>query len=142
MDPTYKIVFTQEVGSILLEIMERYNLLETDDDFMTKLENHTPLRGEVIRLGVENIAAGLKSNDDLVSVIEKETKCAHDVAQQAAKDVIEKILPFAKKKENVTLPAIKPQIPNENSLKIPAKSPESKPTKVKSGPDSYREEIK
>lgn len=92
-----QIVFSIDTAPVVFEILQKYNLKESDDQVLEKLEKGQPLQPEIILLAVENIVLEKMTEMGLLSFLQQSLPASPQISQNIAKDIKEKLLPMARK---------------------------------------------
>lgn len=143
-----KMVFLGDTLPIISEILKKYELEDTDEDILGKIEQGKPcLLGGIIFDIVIEVVQGKISKKDLVSSLQKYLDIPKEKAKNIAKDIEERLLVLVKKapKEKTEIPEKPPA--TKKPLKIEktpiVEKPEIPPEKRETPeePDVYREPI-
>jgi hypothetical protein len=152
-----RIIYPDNVSSIITRLMEKYGLKETEENFLDKLlQGEMPTGGKVARIIAEVVENNF-SLEEISSIIEQDLNLSKNDAYKFAEDIKKEILDFVKKvsleetpeekiiEENKFIPQrIKSVIQKETSPKEKKTSSlltEKKEIKKSSSPDEYREPV-
>lgn len=91
------VIFSDATGPIISEILQKYQLEETDDETFKKLESGELLQGEIILNIVEEIILGKISQKDLPSLLGTRLNIKKETGENLARDIEAKLLVIAKK---------------------------------------------
>jgi hypothetical protein len=126
-DNNQKVVFLEETSPIISEILQKYNLEETDEEILEKEigENPSLLNGEIVlNIAIEIIKEKI-STKDLPDLLQKRLNIPPKTAVELTKDLETKLLVFAKKitarepeTEEKTTPVVAPVKPIEIGIKM------------------------
>ncbi len=157
-----KIVFLGDTSPIVFGMLDKYNLRETNDEAVRKIEEGKFLNAGLILDITKRTALGIISKEGLISIIENELKVSKETAEQLSKDIENELLSIAEvvseneyEKSESTLsfpektPAASMERPTfvkkpKDIYVLPKKYPQGRQEKNKNyskGPDSYRESI-
>ncbi len=153
------VVFSEDTAPVILEILRKYDLEETDDETFEKLEKDIPLRGEAILNIVEEITLGVTSTQELTSSLQKNLNVPKEIAEKLTEDIRKKLLVLAQRvpkedlelEEEITEEVILPQektpyvfpktsiTENLSIPETPTHTEKEKPSEKQS--DTYREPV-
>jgi hypothetical protein len=149
-----RIVFPQDISLVISKIMEKYGLVETEEEILEKLKRgETFMRKEVAEI-VKRVAEGKISYENFPFELKERLNISLDTAEKLAEELTKKVLIFAKKipekpEEEIIKPTkkIKPPpeefIEREKRWKRPeiTEIKEEKPKEEPKRRDIYREPI-
>jgi len=130
-----------DIPSIILELIEKYGLTETDDDFFRKLESNEQSIEGIIADTIRDLIDKKISLIDMSQMFRRKLELSENKAEELIKDIKEEILPHIEitssdnkefifsEKETKTPNLNKPKISNQESLEKERKQ------------DTYREPI-
>lgn len=90
------IIFDQDTGQIISDILKKYDLEENDDKIIEKLENGDPFNASILINLAESVISGIISEANIVLEIQKRLNTANDIAINLFADLKSKIIPFGK----------------------------------------------
>jgi len=145
-----RIVFPEHITSVILEIMKKYGLEETEQEFLKKFKSGKIRRGAKMAEIIKKTAEEKISIKKLPSILKENFNLSIENAQNLAKDLEEKVLKLAQKiseiPETETIIESKPKENStpklESKLKVEASEETIKPprdSKNVSHKDTYRE---
>ncbi len=92
-----KIVFSEDIDQILIEILQKYKLEESDDKTFEKLNKDERFNGEILMDAVKKIVNEEMQKKDLPLLLEKELNLTKNLAESLTLDIENKILISVKK---------------------------------------------
>lgn len=93
----HEIVFSEEIGSVILGILKSFSLREEPDKIFEKLIEHKPLNGEFVRLCVEDVAIGKTRKEDLPRLFQKHFNITAETSEKLTNEIKNKVLSMAEK---------------------------------------------
>jgi|GEM_PF-3773376 len=91
------VVFNEDTSPIILNILEKNNLLENDEQVLEKFDKGEELRAATILSLVEKIILGKLQKGSLTSSIQDSLKISSQIAQGIAMDIESRLLPLGRK---------------------------------------------
>lgn len=93
-----RVIFPEEVQLVISEVLGKYNLTETPAEAFEKLkQKKSPRRTIIIRAAKDFFIDSKVLGKDLASLLQKDLNISKEVVQKLIKDIVEKIVPLAKK---------------------------------------------
>ena len=159
IQPSKPIVFSAETGPLIVDMLKKYQLGETAEEFQKKMIAKQPLRSRIVLKITEAVIAGDIKKEDVSPRLQNEFGIEKQIADQLSADISNSLIPLGSintetvaietplpiASEMQTPPAIAEKLPEK---KIPEVIPEKKlPKKAAELPkspgvkDSYREPI-
>jgi len=146
----WEIIYPENSSAIITKLMEKYELKETPNDVLEKMERNEITIGEIIAGIVAKAAKEEGSVESIASALKQSLNLTKETAEALAEDLKKEILVFVEKipikEEKIPTPEKKEEITPSKKPKIrpqeiePQISPE-KPTKRPPKQDTYREPI-
>lgn len=106
-----KLIFQENMGEILSNILQGYKLDETDDEVFKKMEDDKPLFGEIIMDAIRDLLFGKIQEKDLSALLQKNLNIPQNIAENLTNDVKTKIIPLIKKVPDEEPEEIMPNTP-------------------------------
>lgn len=91
------VVFTKKTDSILSDIEKKYNLEESDEEAVKKMEEDKPFRTNIIVELARNFVMGIISEKELTISLQKELNVFQQTAEKISKNIINDLVPSLKK---------------------------------------------
>jgi len=136
MKKQFEIVFSKEIGSIILAILKKYLANDDPKTVFQKIIKKEPLNGEFVRFCVEDIKSGKIKKENLGELLKKQFAVSQEIAEKIAEEVKQNVLPFAEisteQAPEFKVKTIRPSIQEKKPLQK---------TNVSDSPDKYRENI-
>jgi len=124
-----RVVFPTNTFQIVSEILQKYNLQETDDEILKKIEKNESFNGEIITGVVEKVVLGEMPKKEMPVLLQKELNIPKDSAQNLSLDIENRLLLSTEKvdEEEEEIEEIKEKI-SEEKKQIEDIFPKIKPT--------------
>jgi hypothetical protein len=129
-----EIILSVDAPKIISELMKKYNIVETKEEFLEKVKRGEATYGKKIANILREVIEGKISPENFVSVLQQQLNIEEEIAKKLAEDLKVKILAFVEKK-----PEEKEKIILTQKLSI--KKPQTPPKEPPKTQDIYREPI-
>ena len=107
------IIFPEDTDLIISNILQKYKLEESDDEFFDKFEKGEKTKGEIVAELIKNVATKEISFQELVSTLKMELNISQRKSEDLAKDIRKEILLLVKKSTEAPPPEIEEISPKE-----------------------------
>jgi hypothetical protein len=94
-----RLIFPEESSTVILDILEKYGLKDTEEEFYEKWEKGEKTREEMVVNAVITAAKANLSEPELSILLEEELKIPFEIAEKMARELNLKILRQIYKKE-------------------------------------------
>jgi hypothetical protein len=129
-----EIILSVDAPKIISELMKKYNIVETKEEFLEKVRRGEATYGKKIANILREVIEGKISPENFVSVLQQQLNIEEEIAKKLAEDLKVKILAFVEKKLEEKEEIILTQ-------KLSIKKPQTPPKEPPKTQDIYREPI-
>ena len=91
-----ELFFSENIIQVLFDILKKYKLLETEEEFLKKLEKNQPFSGEIITGLAKDLFRGTIKETELVSLLKDKLNIQKETAETLATDIKQQFLPLLK----------------------------------------------
>lgn len=92
-----KVIYPENIGSIISGILNDYGFKETDEEVVQKLLNKKPVVAGVVAKIIKEAAEGIISQNQIALALEKNLNIPKKISEQMSQDIIIKALSLLKK---------------------------------------------
>ncbi len=92
-----KLLFEENIGQVLFEIIKKYKLEESTDEVFKKIETDQPFPEEIIINIIEDLFFGKIQEKNIPILLQQKLNISQDVSENIFSDIKIKIMPLIKK---------------------------------------------
>jgi len=127
---TAKVIFPENITSVISEIVKKYNILENDKDAVRKILNGETTKIEELAGIIKKLAMDEISLKNLPATLKKDFNISVEDSKRLAGEIEEKVLPLAQRFSEEKEISVKPEV---------VKKPQPPKTETLMKKDIYRE---
>lgn len=94
----YQVVYSLPISTILFDLVRKYHIEESDEEFLEKMKTQKPFKVALIKSIVEDIVLEKEKKEKLSTLLKEKLQIPEDTAKAMSTDVESKLLLIAKKK--------------------------------------------